>query len=156
MEGEEHDLNVMAGMDGSPVGVYVSGKFFKMGQLCQADYVDCAAWKSAQSVEVVIAAAPQNFRPDTTEIKAAAIARIMAEPADPLKMLTDVRCIERLAFLAAQRGGEWPASGNWLGFTKKLDKRGYQELQQAVWQVSGFAVEKKSSDVEAANATANP
>jgi hypothetical protein len=156
MMDEPRDLNAMAGLDGSPVGVYVSGQFFKMGQLSQADYVDCAAWKAAQAIEVVIAAAPQNFRPDVSEIKASAIQRIMCEPADPLKMLSDVRCIERLAFLAVQRGGEWPPTGNWLGFTMKLDKRGYQELQQAVWKCSGFAVEAKASDAEAANATANP
>jgi hypothetical protein len=152
---EPRNLNALAGMDGSPVGVYVGGRLFKMGQLSQADYVDCAAWKASQAIEVVIAAAPQNFRPDVTEIKASAIQRIMLEPADPLKMLSDARCIERLAFLAVQRGGEWPPDGNWLGFTMKLDKRGYQELQQAVWQCSGFAV-AKASEPEAANATENP
>jgi len=155
MTNESHDIKALEGMDGGPVGVYVGGQFFKMGQLTQVDYVDCAAWRSAQAVEIVIAAAPQNFRPDTTEIKAASIARLLDMPADPLKMLTDVRCIERLAFLAAQRGGDWPASGNWLGFTMKLDKRGYQELQQAVWKASGFVVEKKT-EPEAANASANP
>jgi hypothetical protein len=151
----EHNLNNLAGMDGSPVGVYVDGKFFKMGQLAQADYIDCAAWKSGQAIEVIIAACPQNFRPDTTEIKAAAIARIMDSPADPLKMLGDAKCIERLAFLAAKRGGDWPDQGNWTFFVMKLDKRGYQELQEAVWKCSGFAVTKKA-DPEAANATENP
>jgi hypothetical protein len=155
MMDERHDVKDLAGMDGSPVGVYVSGQFFKMGQLTQADYVDCAAWKSAQALEVVIAAAPQNFRPDTIELKAVAIARIMDAPADPLKMLGDAKCIERLAFLAVQRGGDWPAEGNWLGFTRKLDKRGYQELQEAVWKISGFTVVKKT-EAEAANATENP
>ena len=143
----------ISGMDGSPVGVYVSGVFFKMGQLSQADYVDCAAWKTAQAVEVIIAAAPQNFRPDTIDIKAAAIARVMDQPVDPIKLLTDVKCVERLAFLAVQRGGPYP--GNWGGFVANLDKRGYQELLAAVWRCSGFSVPKKD-EPEAANATQNP
>lgn len=160
MSDKPNDLTALEGMDGSPVGVSVAGKFFKMGMLSQVDYVDCAAWKTAQAVEVVIAASPQNLRPDTTEIKAAAIARIMESPVDPIRLLTDVKCIERLAFYAVERGGPdgYPGArdeGGWKFFVLKLDKRGYQELQAAVWKCSGFSVPKKDES-EAANATANP
>jgi hypothetical protein len=152
MDDKKQDL---IGLDGSPVGVYVSGQFFKMGQLSQADYVNCHEWKIAQAVEVIIAAAPQNFRPDTADIKAMAIAKIVESPVDPIRLLTDAKCIERLAFSAVQRAGPYP--GNWGGFVANLDKRGYQELQAAVWKCSGFTVpEKKKDDAEDANANANP
>ncbi|MDO8631195.1 MAG: hypothetical protein Q7R41_11945 [Phycisphaerales bacterium] len=155
MEQPKHDVSGIAGLDGSPVGVYVGGQLFKMGQLSQADYVDCAAWLAGKSIDTIMASSPTDNRPVVAEIKAAAISRLFDAPVDPIKMLIDVRCIERLAYLAAKRGGDYPIGGQWELFAMKLDKRGYFELQSAVWKVSGFAVEKKP-DSEAANATPNP
>ena len=155
MEQSKHDIAALAGMDGSPVGVYVDGKFFKMGQFSQADYVDCHEWKKGEAIAGVLEAAPTNFHPTTIDIKAKAIAQIAMEPVDPIKLLLDDKCFERLAFLGAKRGGDYPVAGQWELFVLKLDRRGRQELQAAVWACSGFSVPKKDV-AEAANAAANP
>lgn len=155
MVNERNDISDLAGMGGDAVLCHVNGKAFKMGQLTQADYVECAQWKSAKAIDVIIAASPTNLRPDTQEIKASSIARILNAPMDPLTLLSDVQCLEYLAFLCVKRGGEYPEQGNWTFFTKNLDKRGYQELQESVWKCSGFRVVEKQEG-EAANATTNP
>lgn len=155
MMDEQHDIKALAGMDGSPVGVHVGGRFFKAGQLSQADYVEVWSELADAKVEKIFAAAPQNFRPDTIELKAKTIQLLMDSPAIALNMLGDGKCLTPLAYRCVKAGGDWPVSGNFLGFVMKLDNRGYQELQEMVWKCSGFTVTKKS-DAEDANATANP
>jgi hypothetical protein len=158
MTDQPHNLKDLEGLDGAPLGCYVQGKFYKAAQLSMADYVDCALWRDTLAIEKIFAAAPQNFRPDTSDIKAQAIARLADNPVDPLKLLTDARCYERLAFYCLKRGGEYPGPRDDSGimfFIQNLDRRGNEELRDMIWRCSGFTVTKKSEQGDA-NATGNP
>lgn len=155
-----NDIKTMEGMDDSPVGVCVGGKFFKMGMLRESDYIDCMAWKSAQAAEALLAIGRDN-RPDTMALKADSIARIMDWPVEPIRMLNDAKCWDRLAFYAAIRGGDYPGQrdeGGWKYFMSHLDAQGLLDLHEALWRVSGFPYKKivKATGPEDANATENP
>lgn len=149
---DDQNLNALHGMNGEPITVLVGDKMFKMSPLMPADYIEAAKWRAEQKVSSLLSSMPTNPLMDVTAIKAEAIASVLAKAVSPWDLLGDIEGVCRLAEIALQRGGEF--KGNFEGFKRGMTKTTYQDLERAVFNVSGFKLPDRK--VEGDAVSANP
>ena len=149
---DDQDLRSLDGMDGGAITVMVGDQLFKMAPLMPSDYIEAARWRAEQKVSSLLSSMPSNPLIDVTAIKAEAIASVLSKSISPWDLLGDIEGVCRLAEIALQRGGEF--KGNWEGFKRGLTKTSYQDLEKAVFKISGFKLpERKKDDAVAGNPT---
>lgn len=146
----DQDLRSLDGMDGGSVTVPVGDKVFKMAPLMPADYVEAARWRAEQKIASLLSAIPSNPMMDVASIKAEAIASVLAKAVSPWDLLGDIEGVCRLAEIALQRGGEF--KGNFEGFKRGMTRTTYQDLERAVFKVSGFKLPERKAEGDAVSA----
>jgi hypothetical protein len=156
----DQNLRELEGMNGGPITVLVAGQMYRMGQLTPIDYIEAAKWRAEQKVAALLSAIPANPIMDVSTIKAEACAAVLSKAVSPWDLLGDIEGVCRLAEIALRRGGEFKGPGGNAGFEffkNNINSTSYQELESAVFRVSGFKVpDRKKDDAVAENPTMLP
>lgn len=140
-------------MDDGTMSLMVGDKLYRMGLIEPSDYIAVSRWRAESKVSSMLGVQPSNRTLDVTAIKAEACASILCKVCGPFDLLGDIEGVHRLGFVSLIRGGEYkgqPDEPGYEYFKRNLTKTTYQDLERAVFKVSGFKLPAKKTGSDAA------